>query len=158
MANCLYTHEGARAKQFILMYSLEWKYENNTLLTSRMHKHLATQVHILFSPCIYIGMKCIRIYLNFLCFDILNYMSWYIRSFFGLTFLNVLYFFKYSCTNIFHRHSLYTFYFYGMLRIYFQEICIIMEQLLGWYLGDKSKHWNKPNITNLLGDKWCKNQ
>ena len=38
------------------------------------------------------------------------YMSWYIRSFFGLTFLNILYFFKYFCTNIFHRRSLYTFY------------------------------------------------
>ena len=30
--------------------------------------------------------------------------------FFGFTFLNILYFFKYSCTNIFHRRSLYTFY------------------------------------------------
>ena len=29
------------------------------------------------------------------------YMSWFIRSFFGFTFLNILYFFKYSCTNIF---------------------------------------------------------
>ena len=38
------------------------------------------------------------------------YMSWYIRSFFGFTFLNILYFFKYSCANIFHRRSLYTFY------------------------------------------------
>ena len=39
------------------------------------------------------------------------YMSWYIRSFFGFTFLNILYFFcKYSCTNIFCRRSLYTFY------------------------------------------------
>ena len=38
------------------------------------------------------------------------YMSWCIRSFFGFTFLNILYFFKYSCTNIFHRRSLYTFY------------------------------------------------
>ena len=38
------------------------------------------------------------------------YMSWYIRSFFGFTFLNILYFFKYSCINIFHRRSLYTFY------------------------------------------------
>ena len=37
------------------------------------------------------------------------YMSWYIRSFFGFTFLNILYFFKYSCINIFHRRSLYTF-------------------------------------------------
>ena len=40
-------------------------------------------------------------------------MSWYIRSFFGFTFLNILYFFKYSCTNVFHRRSLYTFYFIG---------------------------------------------
>ena len=38
------------------------------------------------------------------------YMSWYIRSFFGVTFLNILYFFKYSCSNIFHKRSLYTFY------------------------------------------------
>ena len=37
-------------------------------------------------------------------------MSWYIRSFFGFTFLNILYFLKYSCINIFHRRSLYTFY------------------------------------------------
>ena len=34
------------------------------------------------------------------------YMSWYIISFFGFTFLYILYFFKYSCTNIFHRRSL----------------------------------------------------
>ena len=39
------------------------------------------------------------------------YMSWYIRSCFGFTFLNIPYFFKYSCTNIFHRRSLYTFYY-----------------------------------------------
>ena len=38
------------------------------------------------------------------------YISWYIRSFFGFTFLNILYFVKYFCTNIFHRRSLYTFY------------------------------------------------
>ena len=38
------------------------------------------------------------------------YMSWYIRSFFGFTFSNILYFFKYSCTNIFHRRNRYTFY------------------------------------------------
>ena len=29
------------------------------------------------------------------------YMSWYIISFFGFTLLNILHFFKYSCTNIF---------------------------------------------------------
>ena len=50
--------------------------------------------------------------ISFLClfWHVQFYASWYIRSFFGFTFLNILYFFKYSCTNIFHRRSLYTFY------------------------------------------------
>ena len=34
------------------------------------------------------------------------------KSTIGFTFLNILYFFKYSCTNIFHRRSLYTFYWF----------------------------------------------
>ena len=46
------------------------------------------------------------------------YMSWHIRSFFGFTFLNILYFFKYSCTNIFHSRSLYTFYHKGAAAFY----------------------------------------
>ena len=56
--------------------------------------------------------------LIFLCFDICNYMSWYIRSFFGFTFLNILYFLKYPCTNIFNRRSLYTLYIYAYICIY----------------------------------------
>ena len=53
------------------------------------------------------------------------YMSWYIRSFFGFTFLNIIYFFKYPCTNIFHRRNFYTFYdqhFDGLVQDY--NICI----------------------------------
>ena len=51
------------------------------------------------------------IYLNlFVFWHMQLYMSWYIRSFFGFTFLSILYFFMYSCTNIFHRRSLFTFY------------------------------------------------
>ena len=50
-------------------------------------------------------------YFFFVFWHMQLYMSWYIRSFFGFTFLNILYFFKYSCTNIFHRRSLYTFYY-----------------------------------------------
>ena len=38
------------------------------------------------------------------------YMSWHIRSIFGFTFLNILYFSMHFCTNIFHKRSLYTFY------------------------------------------------
>ena len=44
------------------------------------------------------------------------YMSWYIRSCLGFTFLNILYFLKYSCTNIFHRRSLYTFYYHYLIE------------------------------------------
>ena len=57
------------------------------------------------------------------------YMTWYIRSFFGFTFLNILYFFKYSCTNIFHRRSRYTFYFYDSRKISL-SICIYFIQCL----------------------------
>ena len=49
-------------------------------------------------------------YFFFLFWHMQLYMSWYIRSFFGFTFLNILYFFKYSCANTFHRRSLYNFY------------------------------------------------
>ena len=51
------------------------------------------------------------------------YMSWHIRSFLGFTFLNILYFFKYSCTHIFHRRSIYAFYV-KRTRTY-QEISIM---------------------------------
>ena len=48
---------------------------------------------------------------HFFYFDICNYICLDKSDhFFGFTFLNILYFFKYSCTNIFHRRSLYTFY------------------------------------------------
>ena len=53
------------------------------------------------------------------------YMSWYITSFFGFTFLNILYFFKYSCTNIFHRRSLYTFY-YPILCVSAMSVCQLL--------------------------------
>ena len=43
------------------------------------------------------------------------YMSWYIKSFFGFTFWNILNFFKYACTSISHRRSLYTFYILSSL-------------------------------------------
>ena len=55
------------------------------------------------------------------------YMSWYIRSFFGFTFLNIRYFFKYSCTNIFHRRSLYTFH-WSLVAIH-----------CPWYVSHKPK-------------------
>ena len=48
----------------------------------------------------------------FLFFDICNYICLddHIIFWLYLYFLNNLYFFKYSCTNVFHSHSLYTFY------------------------------------------------
>ena len=51
---------------------------------------------------------------------------------FGFTFLNILYFFKYFCTNIFHRRSLYTFYLeintemnVHILQRYVDNCCIV---------------------------------
>ena len=58
----------------------------------------------------------------FLFWHMQLHMSWYIRSLFGFTFLNILYFFKYSCTNIFQRRSLYTFYYYGLCQINIFEV------------------------------------
>ena len=51
-------------------------------------------------------------YLQFFYFDICNYLCLdaSYHFWFYLYFLNILYFFKYSCTNIFHTHSLCTFY------------------------------------------------
>ena len=51
------------------------------------------------------------IYLHFLYFDICNYICLDTSYWLYLYFLNILYFFKYFCTNIFHRRSLCTFYF-----------------------------------------------
>ena len=56
------------------------------------------------------------------------YMSWYITSFFGFTFLNIPYFFKYSCTNIFHRRSLYT--FYQKQDISFRDMSLYLVPLI----------------------------
>ena len=54
------------------------------------------------------------------------YMSWYIRSFFGFTFLNILYFSSTLVLTSFYRRSLYTFY-----CIILTEICIAI-----CYYGD----------------------
>ena len=58
-----------------------------------------------------VGLTYWIVYLNFFLFWHMQlYMSWYIISFFGFIFLNILYFFKNSCISVFHRRSLCTFY------------------------------------------------
>ena len=59
-----------------------------------------------------VGLTYWIIYLHFLYFDICNYICLDASYNFWryLNFLNILYFFKSSCTNIFHRRSLCTFY------------------------------------------------
>ena len=60
-----------------------------------------------------VGLTYWIVYLHFLYFDICNYISLdtsYHFVWLYLYFLNILYFFKYSCTDIFHRRSLCTFY------------------------------------------------
>ena len=82
------------------------------------------------------------------------YVSWYIKSFFGFTFLNILYFFKYSCTNIFHRRSLYTFYsiarslfytgvnFKALVQIMVYHLFSCKPLALG--LRTRKRLWNAP--------------
>ena len=77
------------------------------------------------------------------------YMSSYIRSFFGFTFLNILYFFKYSCTNIFHRRSLYTFYF--MVTSLNGNIFHITGPLCGEFTGPRWIPRTKASDAEL----WC---
>ena len=72
------------------------------------------------------------------CFSILTYAIIYvfihhISVWLYLYFLNILYFFKYSCTNIFHRRSPYTFYHHRCNMAFIEPM-----------------HHNKPNITYLL--------
>ena len=53
------------------------------------------------------------VYLHFFCiltYAIIYVLIHHIIFWLYLYFLNSLYFFKYSCTNIFHRHSLFNFY------------------------------------------------
>ena len=68
------------------------------------------------------------------------YMSWYIRSFFGFTFLNCLYFFKYSSTNTFQRHSFYTFY----AKPSYYNIFYLHSSIVGYaslcYIGFITEH------------------
>ena len=74
------------------------------------------------------------------------YMSWYIRSFFDFTFLNFVYFFKYSCTNIFHRRSLYTFYarFRKMMGKSNQSVSVLVHTTLSssWLLTLSVATWD----------------
>ena len=90
------------------------------------------------------------IYVIFLCvfWHMQLYMSWYIRSFFGITFLNILYFFKYSCTNIFHRRSLYTFY-----GIVYRRICVLRgpTELMAVRLCLEDKHCSNNMMTSSNG-------
>ena len=95
------------------------------------------------------------------------YMSWYIRSFFGFAFWNILYFFKYSCTNIFHRRSLYTFYYLtkylrGFLWFsWFVCVCLYFRVLHTYYRYIIGAHGNakSPYIITLcfISDKSCPN-
>ena len=62
-----------------------------------------------------VGLTCWKVHLHFLYFDILTNAILYVLInhiifWLYLYFLNILYFFKYSSTNIFHRRSLFTFY------------------------------------------------
>ena len=84
------------------------------------------------------------------------YMSWYIRSFFRFTFLDILYFFKYSCTNIFHRRSLYTFYHEHQGVSIHQQLNCLFNSLFRLRTNKTSKlcitlPYNNEGITPVIG-------
>ena len=82
------------------------------------------------------------------------YMSWYIRSIFGFTFLNILYFFKYACTNFFHRHSPHTFYSNSLFEASFNLISKL------WYFHKAKcrpcQHEKVSSLTKLSGRNYAK--
>ena len=89
-----------------------------------------------------VGLTQWIVYLHFIIFWHMQlYMSWYIISFFWLHlhFLNILYFFKYSCTTIFHRRNLCTFYRLGpglrddVSAVNLKGFQVMIWNLVGWY-------------------------
>ena len=65
-----------------------------------------------------------------LAYAIIYVLIHHIMFWLYLYFLNILYFFKYSCTNIFHRRSLCT--FYGNFKIFFPFLVIINVHSSKW--------------------------
>ena len=72
-----------------------------------------------------VGVTWWIVYLFFciLTYAIIYVLIHYIIFWLYLYFINNLYFFKYSCTNIFHRRSLYTFY-QDCINIEYCSVCI----------------------------------
>ena len=86
-----------------------------------------------------VGLTYWIVYLHFFVFW---HMSWYISYHFWryLYFLNILYLFKYPCTNIFHRRSLCTFYwkYVYVIRKDTQWLWYLYNAgLKVWYDGEK---------------------
>ena len=86
------------------------------------------------------------VYLHFLVFWHMQlYVSWYIISFLALSLLlKYSLFFKYSCTNIFHRRSVCTFYYFS------SSYC---QTTLYWHIRTliliaKSGEWNHIGAKN----------
>ena len=84
-----------------------------------------------------VGLTYWIVYFHFFC--ILTYVSLHhIIIWLYLHFLNILYFFKYSCTNIFHRRSLCTFYWKYVIRKDTQWLWYLSNAgLKFWYDGEK---------------------
>ena len=62
----------------------------------------------------------------YLCFDICKYICLDTSDHFRLYLLKYPFFFKYSCINIFHRRSLYTFYYIMYVKCIYCHIRVIV--------------------------------
>ena len=84
-----------------------------------------------------VGLTYWIVYLNYFCiltYAIVYVLIHYIIFWLYLYFSNILYFFKYSCSNIFHRRSLCTFY----------RICFTSPHLL-----------HKIDLVNIIISFYC---
>ena len=83
---------------------------------------------------------------NYICLDT-SYHFWLYLYFLNI----VLYFFKYDCTNIFHRRSLCTFYIAWAIDI--ESICTKIPKRINWYSQHiVSFHCNDITLTVSIGN------
>ena len=91
-----------------------WRIWINTSCEFIMNDCITTTKQSTTKPCAYfLGYTVLDSISSFFCiltYAIIYVLKHHIIFLLYLFFLNVLYFFKYSCTNIFHRRSLCTFY------------------------------------------------
>ena len=95
------------------------------------------------SGCRFDILGSISYFIRILTYAIIYVLMHHIIFWLYLYFLNILYFFKYSCTNIFLRRSLCTFYsiIHNVVAIYFSYEVILISKCASNRYGFKNKNY-----------------